>query len=619
MSNNQAELGLIPRKVLFGNPQKVLPKISPDGKLLAYLAPAQNILNVWVKTIGGEDERLITRDYDRGIVLYLWAYDSKRILYLQDKDGNENWNIFKAEIETDEISNLTPFESVTVGVIAHDKHFPDEILIAMNKEDPKLHDAYRLNINSGDIDLVAKNPGNFIRWMADTHLKIRCAVAARSDGGFDLMIRENEDARWHRLVAWEPEDSLSSSPLGFSRDGKYLHLLESRNANTVRLTRVKIADGSIEVLTEDSQYDIDDVLTDPDSYDVQAVCFIKARKEWVALNETVKRDFDAIRQTDSGDFEIHNRDASDNRWVVGFTKDNGPNAFYVYNRETRYGAFLFHSRPELNDYALAPMQPISFSARDGLVIHGYLTLPPGGEKKLPLVLNVHGGPWFRNTWGYDPEAQWLANRGYACLQVNFRGSTGYGKNFIKAGDKEWGGKMYDDLVDAFYWAIEQEIANPERVAIYGMSYGGYAALIGATFTPDLFRCAIDIVGPSNLVTWLTTRPPYWDRYLPLLHKRVGDPDTEEDFLRSRSPLFKADQIKIPLLIAQGANDPRVSSSESEQIVEVMKRKGIDYIYMLFPDEGHGLLKHENRLRFYATAEQFLANHLGGRCETQAHS
>jgi dipeptidyl aminopeptidase/acylaminoacyl peptidase len=317
----------------------------------------------------------------------------------------------------------------------------------------------------------------------------------------------------------------------------------------------------------------------------------------------------------SGDFFITSRDDNDNTWIIAFTTDNGPVPFYVYNRQNQTMHFLFDNQPELNKYTLANMKPVEFTARDGLTVHGYLSLPISEQQtNLPMVLNVHGGPWERDTWGYDPEAQWFTNRGYACLQVNFRGSTGYGKEFLNAGDREWGRNMHNDLVDGVNWVVQQGIADPKRIAIYGGSYGGYAALVGATFTPDLFTCAVDIVGPSSLITLINTIPPYWSTFLATFHKRVGNPDTEEEFLKSRSPLFKVDQIKIPMLIAQGANDPRVKQSESEQIVEAMKGKGIAYEYMLFPDEGHGFAKPENRLKFYAAAERFLATHLGGRYE-----
>jgi len=610
-----AEPELIPREVLFGNPVKAAPTISPDGKLLAYLAPLDNVLNVWVRTVGAEDDRPVTKDDNRGIRIYFWAQDSKHIMYLQDVGGNENWRLYGVNLETDEIKDFTPFDDVQVRITARSKHFPNELLIAMNKENPKVHDVYNLDLTSGELELAAKNPGNIIGWLTDRNFKVRGAMVAEPDGGFDAMIRENEEADWKKLVAWNLEDSLNSGPVSFSKDERYIYLKDSRGVNAGRLVKMEIATQNIEVIAEDPQYDISGVMVHPDTYEIQAVSFYRARNEWIVLDESIKDDFEAIAKLDQGDFFVYNRDNADDTWLVAFTKDNGPVPFYAFDRKRQKGIFLFDHQPDLNNYTLAPMKPISFTSRDGLTIYGYITYPPGkGRANLPMVLNVHGGPWARDGWGYRPEAQWLANRGYVCLQVNFRGSTGYGKEFLNAGNKEWGGKMHHDLVDAVNWAVEEGIADPKKVAIFGWSYGGYATLVGATFTPDLFCCAVDGVGISNLITWIKTVPPYWSTLLATLHKRVGNPDTEEDFLKSRSPLFKVDEIKIPILIAQGANDPRVKQAESEQIVEAIKKKGLEYEYMLFPDEGHGFAKPENRLKFYAAAEKFLAKHLGGRYE-----
>jgi dipeptidyl aminopeptidase/acylaminoacyl peptidase len=351
----------------------------------------------------------------------------------------------------------------------------------------------------------------------------------------------------------------------------------------------------------------------PDTHEAQAAAVERARAEWTVLDDSIRDDFEAIRNLARGDFGVTSRDRADEHWIVGFTADDGGASYYVYDRGKKSGEHLLDARPDLAEYTLARMEPVSFTTRDGLKMEGYLTLPPGENREnLPMVLDVHGGPWARDGWGYDPEAQWFANRGYACLQVNYRGSTGYGKEFLNAGNKEWGAKMHDDLVDAVRWAVEEGVADPERVAIFGGSYGGYAALAGATFTPDLFRCAVDIVGPSNLMTLINSIPPYWEPLKAIFTKRVGDPETEEDFLKSRSPLFSVDRIGIPMLIAQGANDPRVKQAESEQIVAAMKEKGIAHEYMLFEDEGHGFARPENRLKFYAAAEKFLAEHLGGR-------
>jgi dipeptidyl aminopeptidase/acylaminoacyl peptidase len=608
-------VALIPRDVLFGNPDKAAPRISPDGKRMAYLAPVNNVLNVWVGDIGSDNYQPITQDTDRGVRFYFWGADNKHILYIQDSGGNENWRLYATNLDDKVTRDLTPFENVQVQVIDHDKHFPDELLLAMNKENPQVHDIYHLQLSSGELTLVAKNPGNIASWITDTHFKVRGAVAAQPDGSNELLVRSDEQSEWRKVLTWDADDALNSGPLGFTRDGQSLYLEDSRNANAGQLVKLDLSNGALTVIAADPHYDVGHVMIHPDTYEIQAVAFNRDRVEWQVLDESIALDFDRIRDIHEGDFAITSRDDADQTWIVAFTVDNGPVPYYVYHRESQTATFLFDNKSELNNYTLAHMQPITFTARDGLTIHGYLTLPITEQQTgLPLVLDVHGGPWARDVWGYNPQAQWFANRGYACLQVNYRGSTGYGKDFLNAGNKEWGRNMHNDLVDAVQWAISQGIADPGKVAIYGGSYGGYAALVGATFTPDLFCCAIDVVGPSNLITLIKTLPPYWSTFLATFHKRVGNPDTEEEFLKSRSPLFKVDQIKIPMLIAQGANDPRVKQSESEQIVEMMKNKGIDYEYLLFPDEGHGFARPENRITFYKAAEKFLAQHLGGRYE-----
>lgn len=609
------ETRIIPREVIFGNPVKAGPQISPDGTMLAYLAPVNDVLNVWVKTIGKDDDKAVTKDDNRGIRRYFWAADSKHVMYLQDVGGNENWRLYGVDLATDDIKDYTPFENVQVQIVDWNKHFPNELLIAMNKENPQVHDVYHLDLTSGDLELVGRNPGNFVGWASDADFKVRGALAATPEGGFDLMLRPDQDASWEKVLTWGPDDALTSGPVSFNKTGDSLYLLDSRDVNAGRLIKMDIAGKGFEVIAQDPQYDVSAVFFHPDRYEVQAVGYNKDRMEWRILDPSIRPDSVAIVQLDQGDYQVIDRDDADNTWLVRFDKDNGPVSYWSYDRGTKKGTFLFYNRPVLKDYQLASMEPISFTSRDGLTIHGYITYPPGqGRKNLPLVLNVHGGPWYRDSWGYNPEAQWLANRGYVCLQVNFRGSTGYGKDFVNAANKEWGGKMQNDLVDGVNWAVEQGIADPKKLAIYGGSYGGYASLVGATFTPDLFCCAVDIVGPSNLLTWINSIPPYWSAMKSLLYERIGNPETEADFLKSRSPLFKVDQIKIPMLIGQGANDPRVPKAESEQIVQALKDKGIDYEYIEFPDEGHGFAKPENRLKFYAAAEKFLAKHLGGRYE-----
>jgi dipeptidyl aminopeptidase/acylaminoacyl peptidase len=609
------DVPIIPREVLFGNPAKASPQISPDGTKIAYLAPDAGVLNIWVGSVSKEDYRPVTQDRDRGIRVYFWAHDGKHIIYLQDVGGDENWRLFGVDLATGSEADLTPFEGVQVQVVHRDKHHPDDLIIAMNKEDVTVHDAYRLDLTSGKLTLAAKNPGNVTGWVVDADLAVRGAMAATDDGGFDLLVRDTMADDWRTLVSWNADDALTSGPVGFTRSGTSMYLLDSRAVNAAPLVRIDIVSGDVEVLAWDEQFDVGDVLVHPDTYEVQMVSFARSRVEHHVLDPSIEEDVEAIKRLNPGDFAIYSRTHDDSTWLIGFNEDSRPFSYYVFDRRTRSGKFLFYGRPELANYTLARMEPISLQSRDGYTIHGYLHLPVGSAcKSLPTVLLVHGGPWHRDVWGYDPEGQWLANRGYAVLQVNFRGSTGFGKEFLNAGDREWGGKMHDDLVDAVRSIIGQGVTDPNRIAVYGGSYGGYAALVGATFTPDLFACAVDIVGPSNLLTFIETIPPYWSAYKAMLHKRVGDPATEEEFLRSRSPLFHADNIKIPILIAQGANDPRVKQSESEQIVAVMEQKGIDHNYMLFPDEGHGFAKPENRFKFYAAAERFLALHLGGRVE-----
>jgi dipeptidyl aminopeptidase/acylaminoacyl peptidase len=403
--------------------------------------------------------------------------------------------------------------------------------------------------------------------------------------------------------------------VSFSGDGQTMLMISSAGSDTGRLTRVDLATGDATVLAEDPEADVSGVLLHPDTRDPLVVSVLKDRMTYVVLDESVADDLAAVRALHPGDPSFAGRDEADRTWLIAFNVDAGSVAYFMYDRASQAGQLLFEARPALSGYELAAMEPFSFRARDGLLVHGYATFPPGlGRENLPAVLNVHGGPQVRDAWGYHPEAQWLANRGYLCIQVNYRGSTGYGKAFVAAGDREWGGKMHDDLVDAVDYAIAQGWADRSRVAIYGGSYGGYAALVGAAFTPEVFCCAVDIVGPSNLKTLLETIPPYWAPMIAQLYRRVGNPETDEEFLWSRSPLSRARDIRIPLLIAQGANDPRVKQAESEQIVAALTEAGIDHEYMLFPDEGHGFAKPENRIKFYTAAERFLAKYLGGRYE-----
>ncbi len=605
---------LIPREVLFGNPERVQPGISPDGKRLAYIAPVDGVLNVWVGGLEAGGARPVTDDRDRGIRQYFWAHDNRHVLYLQDKGGDENWRLYDVDLDRGVTRDLTPYDGVQARVVEVSKHHPDQILVGLNKDNPELHDVYRLDLGDGELHKLADNPG-FLDWVADADMQVRCGVAPTPDGGLQVMVRDGEADGWRLLLEVPQEDALTTGVVSFTADGQSLYLVTSVGANAGRLVRMDLSEGHEHVIAADPTYDVSDVVIHPDTREVQAVAFLRQRLSWQVLDPDVESDFDAMRAVHRGDLRLAGRDHADRTWLAAFTADAGPVSYYSFDRQAKEATFLFEHQPALSRYELAAMEPFSYLARDGLRIDGYLTFPPRSARTgLPAVLNVHGGPWARDVWGFDPEAQWLANRGYLCVQVNFRGSTGYGKDFVNAGDRQWGAGMHDDLVDAVAWVVEQGYADPDRVGIYGASYGGYAALVGATFTPDVFRCAVDVVGPSNLKTLIESIPPYWAPLVATFHTRVGNPETDEGFLWSRSPLSKVGDVRIPLLIAQGANDPRVKQAESEQVVAALREKGIANEYLLFEDEGHGFAKPENRLRFYAAAERFLATHLGGSCE-----
>jgi len=596
----------IPRELLFGNPEKASPKVSPNGKHWAYLAPDEGVLNVWVGPEGSAAKPL-TKDRGRGIRNYLWAEDQRSILYIQDKDGDENWHLYQTDVESGATRDLTPYPGVQAQIVATEPNFPDEILIALNDRDPRTHDVYRLSLKDGSRTLEVQNPGDVIGWLPDQSFKVRAAKAMRPDGG--SIIRLLENGKWRDFLSCGPDDNLGAH--GFSPDGKSLYVESSLDRDTTALLEMPLAGGAPKVLAENPEADLGPVLIHPREYRVEAVGFETDRLRWTALDQGLKADFDAFSSLD-GDVSIVSRDDADKVWYVLVNRPDRSPSFWRWDRTARKAKFLFATRPKLDGYDLAEMRPVSFSARDGLKIRAYLTVPHGREaKNLPLVLLVHGGPWVRDGWGFHPEAQWLASLGFACLQVNYRGSTGFGKKFLHAGDREWGAKMQHDLTDAVAWAAASGVADAKRAAIYGGSYGGYAALAGAAFTPDVYRCAVDVVGPSNLITLIQSIPPYWEPLKRTFDLRVGDLEKEPEFLKERSPLFSAHRIEIPLLIAQGANDPRVKQAEAEQIVDALKAKGKPVEYMLFPDEGHGFAKPANRLKFYAAAEAFLAKHLAG--------
>ncbi len=606
-----ADVKLIPLEVLLGNPERAAAQISPDGKRLSYMAPLDGVMNVFVGDAGAGNERPVTHDANRGIQGYVWAHDNRHIMYVRDKDGSENFRLYDVDLETGVERDLTPLDDVQCRLVAHRKDFPNDVLIGLNKDNPALHDVYHLDLATAKLEKIIENPG-FLAWVVDPELKVRGAIAPTPDGGTVILVRDDEASDWRPLLEVAPEDAESTGPLGFTKDGASMYMQTSVESNTGRLVKMDIATGAVEVIAEDATYDITGAMMNPDTREVEAVLVYGDRLEYRIYDDAVRDDIEALQRLHPGELSINDRSDDDMTWLVAFDDDSGPVKYYTWDRGAKKATFLFDTRPQLNDYPLVPVEPFSYTARDGLTIHGYLSFPAGKERtNLPAVLTVHGGPWAREGWGLDPEAQWLANRGYVCVNVNFRGSSGYGKDFLNAGDHEWGAKMHDDLLDAIDHLVAQGVIDRKRVAIYGGSYGGYAALVGAAFTPDVFRCAISMVGPSNLNTLMASFPEYWKPLIAMWHKRVGE---DSDFLWSRSPLSKVDDIRIPILIAQGENDPRVKRAESEQIVAAMKERGIDYEYAMYENEGHGLAKPENRLDFYHRADRFLAKHLGGRSE-----
>lgn len=607
-----SEVELIPLEVLLGHPERTAPQISPDGRRLSYVAPHNGVLNVFVGDVGTDNHVPVTHDDNRGIQGYLWSHDNRHLIYVRDKDGSENYRLYDVDLDTGIERDLTPIDGVQCRIISHRKKFPNDVLVAINKDNPQLHDVYHLDLTTGDLKKVIENPG-YLAWVVDDDLVVRGAVAPSADGGVVIDVRDDAESDWRTLLEVEPEDAETTGPGGFTKDGTALYMMTSAGTNTARFVKYDIATGETEVIAEDPTYDITTYIAHPDTREIQGVAVYGERLEYRIFDDEIRTDFEALRRLHTGDLVVADRDHDDSTWLVAFDDDAGPVKYFSWDRAAKSATFLFDHRPELNDYELVPMEPFRFSARDGLTVHGYLSFPARVERVgLPAVLVVHGGPWSRHGWGLDPEAQWLANRGYLCVQVNFRGSTGYGKNFLNAGNHEWGAKMHDDLLDAVDHLVAQGIVDRDRVAIYGGSYGGYASLIGATFTPDVFRCAISMVGPSNLNTLLESFPEYWKPMIAMWHKRVG---SDPDFLWSRSPLSRVDDIRIPILIAQGENDPRVKRAESEQIVEAMTQHGIDHEYLMYENEGHGFVKPENRLDFYRHADRFLARHLGGRAET----
>ena len=621
MSDSGETKSLIPRQTLFGNPDKTMARVSPDGTQISYLAPVKGVLNIWVGPIDDpETAQPVTHDTKRGIRNYGWAHTNRHIAYAQDKEGDENWHIYSVALATGQTQDLTPEDGVQGRVQEVSHKFTHEIILALNDRDPELHDLHRVDIDSGERTLIQHNEG-FAGFVTDDNYEVRFAERFEPDGGIQFF-RPAEDGSWEAFLKIEAEDALTTSHVGFDKTGQVRYMFDSRGRNTSALTSLNLETGEEAVLAEDERADAIEVMIHPTQKTIQAVAFYYERKEWRILDDAIAEDLAYLGSVAAGDIEVVSRTLDDQRWIVAYLKDDGPTHYYLYDRDNREARFLFTNREELEGVPLARMHPVVIESRDGLRLLSYCTLPLGSspdrdwrpDHPLPMILLVHGGPWERDRWGYNPLHQLFANRGYAVLSVNYRGSTGFGKDFINSGNMEWGAKMHTDLMDACQWAIDQGIANPERVAIMGGSYGGYATLVGLTLTPETFACGVDLVGPSNLVTLINSIPPYWKPMVELWATRMGDQRTEDGkaLLMERSPLSHVDRITKPLLIVHGVNDPRVKQSESDQIVGAMQEKNIPVTYILYPDEGHGFARPENWLSFVAVAEAFLARHLGGR-------
>lgn len=614
-----SETPLIERAKLFGNPVKAQGRLSPDGKWLSWIAPSNGVLNVWVAPVANPgDARVLTKETKRPIRQHFWSPDSSMIMYINDVGGNEDFALFGVRVAGGEPVNFTPFEKTTAQIVGTSNKHTDRILVGLNNRDPRWHDVHSLDLKTGKLTLVQQNDG-YSGFIPDEELKLRVAIRPNAAGGQDYFRIVDGKVAAEPFLTHGLDDSQTTQAFAFTADGKTLYWLDSRGRDTAAAFAMDFESGKMTKLAEDGRADVDGAMFHPTTGVLQAVSVNYLTPEWKILDQSVAGDI-AFLDKELGRWSIASRTDADDRWTVATDNSTSASASYVYDRKAKKLTKLFDTRPELVGAPLAKMRPVEIRSRDGKALVSYLTLPvSAGEKPakpLPMVLLVHGGPWARDYYGFDREVQLLANRGYGVLQVNFRGSTGFGKGFTNAGNGAWGREMHDDLLDAVNWAVQQGYADPKRVAIMGGSYGGYATLAGLTFTPETFACGVDIVGPSNLVTLLSTVPPYWESFRKQLIARMGDPDTEagKAWLKERSPLTYADRIVKPLLIGQGANDPRVKQAESDQIVAAMQAKNIPVTYVLFPDEGHGFARPENNIAFMAVTENFLSLCIGGRAE-----
>lgn len=623
MSVNLAIAGqvkLIPRQVLFSpGASKFFPQVSPNGKQLAYVAPAPTgALNLWVKTIGKEDDRVVTND-PHGVIFYRWQQDSRALLFKKDNQGDENWHIHQVTLTDGKTRDLTPIDGISADFLVLNPlapKQPKQMVITISGLSGDQKDVYLIDLVSAKMTSLAKNPGNITQWYVDKANNVTAAIRVEPTGGKEVVVA-GKDGEWKVIHTLAPDDSGEKIVHYKTKTGK-LFAISSSNANTARLVEIDVNTRAIRVVSENPDYDVEQVLTDPASGEIQATQYIGARKHWKVLILELKQDFELLTKMRDADIDIISRDSQDRIWLVESIKDDEATHYYLFDRKTRIATFLFDNGPLLKDYQLAKMKPISFTASDGLKLHGYFTLPVDvQDKKVPLVIYVHGGPWARDYWGlnsFNKLTQLFANRGYAVLQVNFRGSTGFGKHFLNAGNKQWGRKMLTDLIDGKRWAVEQGNIDENKVALVGQSYGGYAVLSGLAFTPDEFTCGVDLVGPSNLLTLRQSIGDNMGELKALFDTHVGNIQSDAEYLKSISPLFKAHQIKSPLMVVQGANDTRVNRSESDQMVTALRKNNITVDYIIYPDEGHYFVNPMNSFDFIQRTEQFLSEHLGGRLE-----
>ncbi len=604
---------VIPLRDFFRNPEGASYQVSPGGDYISWMAPWESRLNVFVQPVGGGEPRRLTDATKRDIAGYFWAANDQ-LVYLQDDGGDENFHLFAVDADGGNRRDLTPFPGVRVGVVDDLRDDEDHLLISMNKRDARVFDVFRINTRTGGMELVAENPGSVSDWVTDHDGKVR--VAVQTDGvNTELLYRATEDEPFKKVLVTDFRESVD--PLFFTFDNRELYASSNLGRDKAAIVRLDPATGKeLEVIFEHPEVDTEALLSSEKRKVITGATFTRDKREYHFFDDW-RRDLQAKleKKLPGSEVAIGSMNRDEDKVVLRSHSDRTRGAFWYYDLQKDELRKLADVSPWLDEGQMAPMEPVRITVRDGLELPGYLTLPPGVEaKNLPAVLYVHGGPWARDRWGFDGTAQFLANRGYAVLQVNFRGSTGYGREFWEKSFKQWGKTMQDDLTDAAKWLVDRGIADPSRIAIYGGSYGGYAALAGMAFTPDVYAAGISFVGPSNLFTLLASVPPYWEPMRKMQYEMIGDPEAEEALLREASPLFAADRISSPLLIAQGANDPRVKKAESDQIVEALKARGIDVPYIVKGNEGHGFSNEENRLYFYRAVERFLAKHLGGRVE-----